>query len=155
MTHPRRRPARAAALALPLLLGACVNDDTRLYEVELHGAVAVADAFASAGVLHVELHHARSGSGGLSYPLREIAELELDNIFEFRETVLVPMDEGEGLVVYAWLDTDRDGTLCAPDAPPEPVGLVELTDYPAHTIEFDLVLAEPCAGAESLYPYPR
>lgn len=153
----RRALTRGLGLALPLALGlnACVNDDVRLYEVELHGSVAVADGFASGGVLHVELHHASTGSGGLGYPLREIAEIELDNIFEFREAFLVPMDEGEGLVVYAWLDADGDGTLCAPDGAPEPAGLIELTDYPAHAIAFDLVLTEACAGAESLYPYPQ
>jgi len=142
----------ASLLSLCLSLGACVNDDTTLYEVNLSGTIDVAEGSPSGGQVHVEVLHARSGKGTLSYPLRPITEFELDELGEFEESVLVPLENGEGLVVYAWLDSDGDGFLCAPGAAPEPAGIVELEDFPAHELELELVLTEPCAGAEILYP---
>lgn len=153
---PQRRLAAGLASVFSLLagisLGACVNDDTTLYEVNLSGTIDVAEGEPSGGRVHVEVLHARSGAGTLAYPLRPITDLELDELGEFAESVLVPMENGEGLVVYAWLDRDGDGALCAPGAAPEPAGIIELEDFPAHELEVELVLTEPCAGPEILYP---
>jgi hypothetical protein len=135
-------------LVLGLALPGCINDDVVLDEIELRGTFVVAPLDA-AGTLHVELHHAMSGSGELEHPLGLIEELTLEpGARELDHMVLVPRDEGEGLVVYAWLDRDGDGILCGLDGDvEEPAGAVVL-DYPPYAIEFELVLDQVCAGPE-------
>jgi hypothetical protein len=90
-----------------------------------------------------------SGSGELEHPLGLIDQLELEpGARELDHTLLVPRDEGEGLVVYAWLDRDGDGILCGLDGDvAEPAGAV-LLDYPPYALEFEITLAQPCVGPE-------
>lgn len=133
-----------------LLAAACINEDRRLYEVELVGEVVAAPE--TSGAVHLELHHAETGTGPLRTPLGRIDETELAAPGAATWTTLVPQGEGEGLVLYGWLDIDGDGVLCAPGAAPEPAGVVELADFPAHTLAFTLTLDTPCAGASALFP---
>lgn len=133
-----------------LLAVGCINTDRRLHEVELHGEV-VAEG-AAAGVVHLELHHAETGTGPLRTPLGRIDETELAGPGAAMWTTLVPLDEGAGLVLYGWLDLDDDGLLCAPGAAPEPAGVVEIAGFPAHSLAFTLTLDTPCAGASALFP---
>lgn len=145
----RTRRHHAWLVAAPLL--ACINEDRRLYEVELSGSVTVA-AGTPTGAVHLELHHASSGEGLLATPLGLIDDTEIDAPGPARWTTLVPVGEGEGLVLYGWLDIDGDGLLCGLDADPEPAGVVVLTGFPAHALEFSLVLDTACAGPSALYP---
>lgn len=132
------------------LTAGCINEDVRLYEVALAGEVAAPGA--TAGTLHLELHHASRGTGLLETPLGLIDTTEVTWPGAVAWTTLVPIDEGEGLVVYAWLDVDGDGLLCGLEAAPEPAGIVALTGFPAHALTFTLTLETPCAGASALYP---
>ena len=136
------------------LVGACINEDTTLYELELRGQVAVADGLPASGAVQLELHHAQGGVGEFAHPLGEFAEFAdvgaPGDMFTVRARV--PTDEGSGLVVYAWLDVDGDGILCAPGVDDEPAGLVQLDGFPAHALGFTLSLATPCVGPEALYP---
>jgi len=136
-------------LTLAVLAG-CINEDVRLYEVELTGE-AVAPA-GSEGRVFLELHHASRGSGPLATPLGRFDATELEAPGPVEWTTLVPIDDGEGLVLYGWLDVDGDGTLCGLDAAPEPAGLIALRDFPAHALTFTLTLTTPCAGPSALYP---
>ncbi|MCY1069681.1 hypothetical protein OV090_33375 [Nannocystis sp. RBIL2] len=136
-------------LALAVLAG-CINEDVRLYEVALTGEVVAPGA--SEGRVMLELHHASRGAGELATPLGRFDALELERPGAVAWETLVPIDDGEGLVLYAWLDVDGDGLLCGLDAAPEPAGLVELTEFPAHTLTFSLTLAAPCASPSALYP---
>lgn len=144
------------ALALTLSLSSCINVDTHLYEVNIHGTinvnVDVDEDTPKSGKVHIELRHANSGEGALSHPLSPITEFEIEGLGDFEESVLIPTDEGKGLVIYAWLDSDGDGTLCGLGATPEPAGLLAFDVLDTHDVEVDLLLTEPCAGAESLYP---
>ena len=99
-------------------------------------------------------HHAESGAGRFTHPLGEFAAFpELGEPgAELRVTARAPVDEGEGLVVYAWLDVDGDGILCAPGVTDEPAGLVEVDLFPAHALSFTLTLTATCSGPEALYP---
>lgn len=152
MTSPSDRARRGRRGWLgALALVACINEDRRLYEVELSGEVSVAMG-PSTGEVHLELHHASSGEGLLATPLGRIDETELAGPGPAQWTTLVPLGEGEGLVLYAWLDIDGDGLLCAPGAAPEPAGALELVGFPEHALEFSLVLDTPCAGPSALYP---
>lgn len=142
------RPALLAAL----LAAGCINDDRTLYEVALSGTVAAAGSVADPGEVHLELHHARRGAGELQTSLGEIDSTTFDALGRAEWTTLVPIEEGEGLVLYGWLDRDGDGVLCAPGAVPEPAGAVELSGFPDHTIDFSLDLVTDCAGPAALYP---
>jgi hypothetical protein len=147
---------KRAAIVAMLSLGACVNADVHLYEIDLEGSITTVDPiFDGQGELHLELHHERVGEGKFEHPLGLIdAWILAEGEREFAGTTLVPTDDGaEGLVVYAWLDLDGDGVLCSVDGDrSEPAGVVVLDEYPAHAIEFALVLGEPCKGAEGLFP---
>lgn len=136
---------------LGLLVTGCINGDVRLYEVALTGEFTSAE---SGGAVHVEIHHASSGIGELERPLGLISRLELEEgERSFDAEVLVDTDEGEGLVVYAWLDLDGDGVLCSLEGDrSEPAGAIELAEFPAHAIEFTLALDQPCVGAELAWP---
>ncbi len=140
------------ALALTLSLSSCINVDTHLYEVNIHGTINLAENAPQSGKVHLELRHATSGEGALSHPLSPITEFVLDSLGDFEESALIPTDEGEGLVIYAWLDSDGDGTLCGLEAAPEPAGLLAFEIPDSHDLEVELLLTEPCASAESLYP---
>lgn len=139
------------ALCLALCAAACINENIRLYEVELRGPVTVATG-AATGAVHLELHHASTGVGALETPLGLIDTTTLDAPGPLEWTTLVPQGEGQGLVLYGWLDRDGDGLLCGLGADPEPAGVLELTDFPAHQLDVALVLDTPCAGASALYP---
>ena len=109
-------------LAAALVIAGCINEDRRLYEVTLAGTITAAGG--ATGELHLELHHARRGAGDLETPLGLIDEATFDAA-AIDWTALVPIDEGEGLVVYGWLDADGDGLLCSPGGAPEPAGAIE------------------------------
>ncbi|MBA3548398.1 MAG: hypothetical protein H0T76_18095 [Nannocystis sp.] len=146
---------RSACITLAALaLAGCINDDLTLYEFELRGTVSVADGLPTTGDLHLELHHAESGAGRFSYPLGQFAAFPDVGSpdAELTVTARAPIDEGNGLVVYAWLDVDGDGMLCAPGVVDEPAGLVEVDTFPAHALRFTLTLTSPCSGPEALYP---
>jgi len=154
MTRTTTGTLALATLTLTLALTGCINDDLTLYEFELRGTVTVAADLPTAGTLHLELHHARSGAGRFLYPLGEFAAFPMVGTpgAELRVTARAPIDEGEGLVVYAWLDVDGDAILCAPGVTSEPAGLIEVDEFPAHALRFTLTLTSPCSGPEALYP---
>jgi hypothetical protein len=143
-------------LITALAVGGCVNEDLHYYEVELTGTITTADPqLAGVGEVMLELHHERVGQGMFERPLGLVERWSLaTGEREFTGTALVSQDDGaEGLVMYGWLDLDGDGTLCSPDGNRnEPAGIVVIDEYPAHELSFTLELAEPCRGAEGLYP---
>ncbi len=145
MTHRR-------ALLAALTLAGCINEDLELYEVTLSGTVSVAGVISEPGEVHLELHHARTGAGELGTPLGRIDATIETSLGATEWTTYVPLGRGEGLVLYGWLDRDGDGVLCAPGGLPEPAGVVELSGFPDHTIDFSLSLDADCAGPSALYP---
>ncbi|HMU40525.1 MAG TPA: hypothetical protein PKE31_16065 [Pseudomonadota bacterium] len=129
----------------------CVNSDVYLYEVHVRGAVSAQNLGSS--VVHLEFHHAQFfGHGELAHPLGRFATSIPENPTVIDETILYPLDAGEGLVIYGWLDKDGDGVLCAPTQTTEPAGLIAVKSFPAHEVTFELKLDRPCAGSEALYP---
>ncbi len=142
-------------LSLVVVCGAagCVNSDLRFYEVRMRGMATVPANENSSGVLHLEFHVARAkGPGELAYPLALIeARTAASLSAPFDETLLYPVDRGEGLVVYGWLDSDGDGVFCAPGKV-ERSGLVEILPFPAHEVDRGFTLSAQCAGPEALFP---
>jgi hypothetical protein len=147
---------RSCWIAAALMLGGCVNQDLRFYEVELEGTVVSVDPqLDGLGEVHLELHHERVGQGMFERPLGLVDAWTLPiGEREFAATSLVSQDDGAaGLVVYGWLDLDGDGVLCSIDGDrSEPAGIVNLDEYPSHAIRFTLELSEPCKGPEALFP---
>jgi hypothetical protein len=141
---------RWVACGLALLAG-CINEERRLYEVELRGEVTSPGTVRPARVV-LELHHAQTGAGPLATPLGFIDATELAGPGPATWTTLVPIEEGEGLVLYGWLDVDGDGLLCAPGGAPEPAGAAEVDGFPGHVLEFSLMLETSCAGPSAVYP---
>ena len=140
----------ALTLLLTLLLAGCASDVTALFEVTLTGVVTLDDQ--TGDDVYVVLHHASMGEGELEHPLGPIASFEAVLGEPFEHVFDYPSDEGVGLVVYAWVDLDEDGTLCAPGTDEEAAGLVEVADFPAHAVEVTVELTDPCEGPEGLYP---
>ena len=126
-----------------LLLG-CIPQTT-LQLVSLSGAV-FTDA--DAPVL-AEVHQAWRGEGLLQHPGGLLEALPVEDDGTFSAEVLVPVEEGEGLAVYAWQDLDGDGLLCAPGQAEELAGAaaIETLDF---TLTLDVTLTTPCTGAEVL-----
>ncbi len=150
-----RRALASLALGGLLLACGCVNESYRWLEVDLRADFAVDPAFEDGGNVHVQTHLAVTNPGGgvLSHPLGEIDRFELlEGARSFEGRVEVPLHRGEGLVVYAWLDLDGDGLLCAPGAEPEPAGIAEVEDLSRFEARLTLELSEPCRGPEALYP---
>lgn len=140
-------------------MSSCINEDLRLYETQLRASLVYALPASEASTLHVEVHHAQKLSSH-PHPLGLIEAFTLEPEqgelapASFERSVLVPVEEGEGLVVYAWLDLDGDGELCGldGDGADEPAGLLELGEFPAHELDFELALDASCVGPEGLYP---
>ena len=136
------------------LITGCINGESNFYEVALTGQINVAAGIPTTGEVHLEFHHGQSvGEGELSHPLGEFARETIPSIGSTSQTLLYPKDDGAGLIVYGWLDTDGDGVLCAPGKPrTEPAGLVKVSGYPAHALSYTLTLDTPCVGPEFFYP---
>jgi len=130
----------------------CINESTTFYEVTVSGSVDVDPAFTRQGKLNLGLYYANAGSGQLAFTVDPIESRELGAIGPVEEVFLIPIDEREGLLVYAWLDIDGDGVLCAVDGATEPTAIVEVDDFSDLKVNFSLTLDQACAGAEALYP---
>lgn len=144
---------RFALAALLLSAMGCINQDAHLYEINLHGTVTVPPPLASSGALHLAFYLAnRAGEGGLAHPLELFERRVLPAVGMVDEQVLYPLDIGDGLVIYGYVDSDGDGTLCARGAAPEPAGLTVLASAPEHELQFQLRLDQLCKGPEALFP---
>lgn len=137
-------------LGLLLALAGCVNSTTRLVEIVLSLDVQAAEGLD--GPVYGELQHTWRGEGELRVPLIPFESFELEGPGLHTLQAQVPVDEGEGLSVYAWLDLDGDGVLCALGVDDEPAGLTHVEPFPATAGEATLGLDWPCAGPEQLFP---
>lgn len=117
------------------------------FEVALVGNV----SSATEGPVSLELAFAWVGDGSLRHPYGEIARYEMNAPGELAWTLTIPAEEGEGLLLYGWQDVDEDGVYCGLNAEEEPAGLVELTAG-VHQVDVALVLDQPCAAPEALFP---
>jgi len=63
-----------------------------------------------------------------------------------------PVETGEGLLVYAWIDLDGDDVHCTPEIRTDRAGLTVVQDFPASDVTADVMLDVPCAGPEWFYP---
>jgi len=146
-----RAHAAAGLLAAVLVAAGCGGEPPPGMPVSLSGSVSLPEGVDASGTVEVRLYHAWALEGILRHPLEFIESFET-GLGEFSHTFEYPAGIGEGLVVHAWLDTDGDGVLCTPTVREDIAGLAEAKDFPADSVRVEIVLTEPCAGADWFYP---
>ena len=135
------------------LVFACSEAPVAPLPVELTlGISAPADVDPSATV-YLTVYHAWTGEGDLRHPLEMIESFETKlgtSTFTFN----YPVEGGEGLVVYAWVDTDGDAVHCTPAGRRDLADLAEVGKFPSEQASVSLFLEVPCAGPEWFFPGP-
>lgn len=122
--------------------------------VELTVRIAAPESIDPEATVHLSVHHAWSGTGDLRYPLeivdgRETSLGTSDFSFDY------PVEGNEGLVVYAWVDSDGDGINCTPTNRGDLADLVEIEEFPSDQVTASLFLDIPCAGPDWFFPGPE
>jgi len=134
-----------------LMCTACEGVVTVVQPVSVSGAVEASDG--EPGPVCIEAYQAWAGQGDLRYPLRRVARAWQDGPGAYALSIELPVEEGEGLVMYAWQDRDDDGQHCAPGSGDEPAGLVVVSEGEVdEKVTADLVLADACVGPTRLFP---
>ncbi|TNE47066.1 MAG: hypothetical protein EP343_21205 [Deltaproteobacteria bacterium] len=142
----------ALGISLGIFLGGC-NQILEEYEFSLEGSIASVSGAGESGTITVELYHAESGEGTLKQPLLLVTSFKLEAFGNFSQTVKLPVvADRKGLVVYAWVDADKDGALCTPEKRDEGSDLVVVDDFPQRTVKVSLSLGNLCQGPEAMYP---
>ena len=119
--------------------------------VEITGEIRLPPEAGAGGTVHVNLYHAWSLQGELRHPLQLIEEFEAAP-GPFTHTFEYPVNGGEGLIVYAWVDLDGDGVLCTPSYRLDLAGLAVVQGFPADRVNAIVNLSEPCRGPDWFYP---
>lgn len=140
----------AAAIAA-FLAAACSEKPPEMRSLKISGTVQMPGDAARSGELHVMAYHAWTGVGELRHPLLFMGEFTAP-VGDFSGTIEYPAGAGEGLVIYAWADTDGDGVLCTPQNDTELAGLTEVRDFPADEVSVELSLDANCKSANWFFP---
>jgi hypothetical protein len=133
------------------LLTGCEGYVTVVQQVDISGTIATADGHD--GPVQLEAYQAWAGDDDLRYPMRFIADTRVATPGDFTMSVELPVEEGEGLVLFGWQDRDGDETHCAPGVSDELSGVVVVSEGDVEdVVDADLVLDVACVGATRLYP---
>ena len=141
-------------VALIALLTACGGEpEVRTEPVQLSGRIVVPEGLPADGTVTVRLFHAWALDGELRHPLAELGSFETA-VGEYSHEFDYPVEAGEGLVVYAWLDRDGDGVHCTPTERIDASGLTEVTGFAPGAVTADVEIVAPCASPGWFYPLP-
>jgi len=152
VTTCNRAGAVAAVIAAIGVTGGCGGEPPAPRRaVELTGEIRLPPAAQPGGKVYVSLFHAWALQGELRHPLQLIESFEtapgaFTHRFEY------PVNDGEGLVVFAWADLDGDGVDCTMTSRSDLSGLAEVTGFPADRVSVTVDLTEPCRGPDFFYP---
>ena len=147
-----RMGAVAAVLAAIVVTSGCGSGPPAPKRtVELTGEILLPPEAGQGGKVYVSLFHAWSLQGELRHPLQLIESFEaapgaFTHKFEY------PENNGEGLLVFAWVDLDGDGVHCTMTSRRDLSGLSEVTPFPADRVSVTVTLTEPCRGPDFFYP---
>jgi len=142
-------------VAMVALLTACGGEpEVRSEPVQLSGRIVVAPGLPADGTVEVRLFHAWALEGELRHPLAEIGSFAAA-VGEYAHEFDYPVDVGEGLVVYAWLDRDGDGVHCTPTERIDAAGLTEVVGFVPGAVTADVEIVAPCASPGWFYPAPE
>lgn len=151
-----RAPAiGSAAVIVALLATGCSGEKpAEMRSLKITGTAQLPDGVEPTGELHVEAYHAWTGTGELRHPLLFIGSFTAP-VGGFSGAIEYEAGMGEGLVVYAWNDTDGDGVLCTPQNGMELSGLAEVAEFPADEITVELDLNDNCKAPNWFFPPAR
>lgn len=147
------RAALALAIAMVVAVTGC-SESQSTRSIVVDGTIKVPAGTPSTGTVHVTIFHAWELEGELRHPRGEIVSFET-NAGDYSYTLAYPLQRGEGLLVYAWLDSDADGVHCTPSSRDELAGLAEVTHFPADRVSVDVELSQACRGPDWFYPSSR
>ncbi|MFW2403668.1 MAG: hypothetical protein ACN4GT_02800 [Gammaproteobacteria bacterium] len=151
----RQRRVTPVAILLVSLIGilaGCGGEpEVRTEPVALSGNIIVPDGVPADATVYVSLYHAWALEGDLRHPVEFIEGFE-GTAGEFTHEFDYPVDAGEGLLVYAWIDSDADGILCTPTVRVDRAGLTEVDGFVPGDVTVDVELTAPCAGPDWFYP---
>jgi hypothetical protein len=132
-----------------MLLTACAEAPVETRTVELTANIVTPPGVE--GPIEVRVFHAWSLEGDLRHPLQLIEIFEADTGRNFTRTFEYP-SEGEGLAVWAYVDTDGDGVHCTPDVRNDLSGLSVDEGAVPDQVEVTVNLTEPCRAPGWFYP---
>lgn len=143
-----------ATVVTALLAAGCSEKPPEMRSLKINGTVQMPAGAAASGEVHVMAYHAWTGVGELRHPLLFMGEFTAP-VGDFSGAIDYPAGAGEGLVIYAWADTDGDGVLCTPQNDTELAGFTEVTDFPADEVSVELSLNANCKSANWFFPPAR
>lgn len=139
-----------ASLTAALGLGACSEPAPQTRTVALTARVVAPPGVE--GPVEVRLFQAWSLDGELRHPLQLIEIFPAEANTTFTHTFEYPMDMGEGLAVFAWIDTDGDGIHCTPTVREDLSGLSAVESGPPDEVELEVRLTAACRAPGWFYP---
>jgi len=151
----------SAALLVIALIGGCSGGSAEgpATPVSIKGSISVPAGTDSGGRVEVHLFQTWFGEGDLRHPLQFIETFDT-TVGEFSHSFGYPDNGGEGLIVYAWIDTDGDGINCTPTERNDLAGLTEVADFSLGSGEeyaaasVSVKLSADCAGPDWFFPGP-
>jgi len=147
----RNSCVRTSAVVMCLIVAGCGETETPTMPVTVSGSIIAPAGTDPDGIVHISLFHAWALEGDLRHPVQFISSHEVA-AGSFSVDAEYPVEKGEGLLVYAWLDNDGDGVLCTPEDRNDLAGLTEVETFPAEQVTVEVQLTAPCAGPEWFYP---
>jgi hypothetical protein len=140
----------AAALAAALLLTACGEPDPGMRQIEVTATVVPPPGVE--GPVEVRLFQLWSLEGNLRHPLQLLEILPAEANESMTHTLDYPANFGEGLAVFAWIDTDGDGIHCTPTMREDMSGLATVENLDSGKAEVKVTLTENCRAPGWFYP---
>jgi len=105
----------ATAAYLLTWLSGCAEGEAPTTPVNISGMISVPDGVQSnSSKVTVNLYHAWALEGVLRHPVEFIESFET-TAGEYNFSFDYPVETGEGLLVYAWIDLDGDDVHCTPE----------------------------------------
>lgn len=131
------------------MLAGCSEPEPNLRPMTVTGTVSAPEGVS--GPVEIWLYHEWSLEGDLRHPLQFIDTFK-GELGPYEHSFDYPLDIGEGLAVYAWVDTDGDGVNCTPEVRNDLAGLTVAEDAQQDRVEVDVMVGEPCRGPDFFYP---
>jgi hypothetical protein len=142
----------ATAAYLLTWLSGCAEGEAPTTPVNISGTISVPNGVQSnSSKVTVNLYHAWALEGVLRHPVEFIESFET-MAGEYNFSFDYPVETGEGLLVYAWIDLDGDDVHCTPEIRTDRAGLTVVQDFPSAEVTANIMLDVPCAGPEWFYP---
>lgn len=119
--------------------------------VTVTGEILLPPTMGRGGKVYVRLFQTWSLHGELRHPL-QLLESFAAAPGTFTHTFDYPESQGEGLTVFAWVDTDGDGMQCTMTSRKDLSGLSTVQGFPANSVTVVVSLTEPCRAPNWFYP---